>query len=65
MLKHCYILGQKLLHFVLMLHCASVVTLCGKTPPPQKNPAPLWDLLNDNNNNLKSNLFFHLIKAAA
>ena len=28
-LKICYILRQKLLHFALMLHFASIVTFCG------------------------------------
>ena len=30
-LKSCYILRQKLLHFALMLHFASIVTFCGVT----------------------------------
>ena len=29
--KSCYILRQKLLHFMLMLHFASIVTFCGVT----------------------------------
>ena len=32
-LKSCYILRQKLLHFGLMLHFASIVTFCGVTRP--------------------------------
>ena len=39
------------------------VTFCNITPPPQKTLPSLG--FTDSNNNLKSNLFFHLIKAAA
>ena len=48
-LKSCYILRQKLLHFVLMLHFASIVTFCGVTVVHFGNHSydyrPSWTLL--------------------
>ena len=44
-LKSCYICREKLLHFALMLHFASIVTFCGVKASPGRSSQKPWPTL--------------------